>query len=135
MPSADSPKESFGPSKENPSLTNDLFQAPGDAYTMPVQKFRSFEDAEHDLWVFVPDDRYFERLRNFYKFASRFLVVRRPTQILKFRSIQEANAQADSLLWEGLESLQKTDGAEYKSQITSINWLLSFGMWDLDSGI
>lgn len=58
---------------------------------MPVKKFKSFEDAERDLWVFEPDDQYFERLRKFYEFASRFLVVRRPGQILKFRSIQEAN--------------------------------------------
>ena len=76
---------------------------------MPVQKFKSFEEAERGLWVFEPDDRYIERLRRFYKFAASFLTVRRPGFILKFRSIQEANEHAQSLSMEGLNPSLKTN--------------------------
>jgi hypothetical protein len=60
---------------------------------MPIKKFKSFEDAERDLWVFQPDERYYKRLRAFYNFAAKFQVGRFPRAIFKFRSIQEAKSQ------------------------------------------
>jgi hypothetical protein len=72
---------------------------------MPVKKFKSFEEAERDLWVFEPDDRYYERLRGFYNFAAKFSVARFPRAIFKFRSMQEANRQADSVISGRGESL------------------------------
>jgi hypothetical protein len=60
---------------------------------MPVKKFKSFEEAERDLWVFEPDERYYERLRGFYNFAAKFSVARFPSAVFKFRTIQEAKSQ------------------------------------------
>jgi hypothetical protein len=60
---------------------------------MPVKKFKSFEEAERDLWVFEPDERYYKRLRAFYNFAAKFCLARFPSAVFKFRSIQEAKSQ------------------------------------------
>lgn len=58
---------------------------------MSVKKYKSFEAAERDLWTFHPDDRYYQRLRAFYIFATRFHFPRSPRVVLKFRTIGEAN--------------------------------------------
>lgn len=39
---------------------------------MPVQKFKTFEEAERALWVLNPDEKYFERVKQMFEFWDKF---------------------------------------------------------------
>ena len=57
---------------------------------MTVYKYKSFEEAEKALWNFNPDQRYFDRIKQFWNFASK-LSPAKPFKkgIVKFHSITE----------------------------------------------
>jgi len=57
---------------------------------MPIQKFKSFEEAERALWNFNPDNEYYKKLRAFYKLFSKLLKFSYPQGVFKFRSFEEA---------------------------------------------
>jgi hypothetical protein len=61
---------------------------------MPVKKFRSFEEAERDLWTFRPDARYYKRVRAFYGLAVRLHAPSLPRGVFKFRTMEEASSSA-----------------------------------------
>ena len=57
---------------------------------MPVQKFKTFEEAERALWNYNPDSDYYKKLREFYKLFSRLSKFSYPKGVFKFRSLEEA---------------------------------------------
>ena len=57
---------------------------------MPVQKFKTFEDAERALWNANPDSDYFKKLRAFFKLFSKLSKFSYPEGVFKFRSLEEA---------------------------------------------
>ena len=63
---------------------------------MPVKKFRTFEEAERDLWSLRPDERYYQKLRAFYALALKLRIPLFPRGISKFRTIEEAGKQVNS---------------------------------------
>lgn len=57
---------------------------------MGVKKFKTFEEARKDQWVFEPDDAYYRRIRKFYQFAFRLNPPQQAQGIFKFRNLSEA---------------------------------------------
>ena len=62
-----------------------------------IKKFKTFEEAEHDLLCFNPDEAYYKRVIEFYELASH-LIKRKPFKgVLKFKTFEEAQAHKESL--------------------------------------
>jgi len=56
---------------------------------MPVEKFRTFDDARRALWLPSGDPRILERLA---RLAARARVLPRPRGVTRFRTLAEAKA-------------------------------------------
>ena len=74
---------------------------------MPVQKFRTFNEAEKALWCFEPDEEYFRKLREMYSLARELNPIRYPQGVFKYRSIEEAQQQQREWEMEHARSLRK----------------------------
>lgn len=68
---------------------------------MPVKKFKSFEEAEKDLWCFKPDENYYKRIKKLFKEASELSNTHYPPGVYKYKTFKEA--QDDMHRWQ-LES-------------------------------
>lgn len=64
---------------------------------MPVQKFKTFEEAERALWKPHPDEAYYDRVAELWDFAEKLNPISFPKGILKFRTIEEANKHREEL--------------------------------------
>ena len=64
---------------------------------MPVQKFKTFEDAEKALWNFQPDDKYFARVAAHWDFANALNPIKYPKGIFKFKTMEEANEHREAI--------------------------------------
>ena len=63
---------------------------------MPVQKFKSYQDAREALWCFSPDDQYYQQIKEFWYTVSCLRPMRRyPHGVSKFKSVDEASAKMD----------------------------------------
>lgn len=64
---------------------------------MPIQRFRTQEEARQALWLPSGDPRIGPRLRQLWAFARRLLPPGRkfPRGVQKFRSIEEANRERE----------------------------------------
>jgi hypothetical protein len=60
---------------------------------MPVYKYKTFEDAERALWNLNPDEAYFHRVAELWRFADHLCSMAYPQGIFKYRSIEEADNQ------------------------------------------
>ena len=60
---------------------------------MPLQRFRTFEAARRALWTTSDDPRLPGRIRNLWHTGSRLSPLLRPPGMMKFRSIEDANAE------------------------------------------
>jgi len=56
-----------------------------------VKKFKSFEDAERDLWNFSPDSSYYKRITEFYRLASKLTHFSNVPGVSKYETLKEAN--------------------------------------------
>lgn len=55
-----------------------------------IKKFKTFEDAERDLWIIKPDKDYFRRVFGFLdEFFLRF-IKKFPRGIYKYKTFEEA---------------------------------------------
>ena len=64
---------------------------------MPVQKFKTFQEAERALVNFNPDKAYFKRLEELWNFANKLNPIAYPRGVFKFRTIEEANKHRDEI--------------------------------------
>ena len=58
---------------------------------MPIQKFRTFEEAEHALWNLHPDIHYYRRVAELWNFAAKLRPMRCERGVSKFKTWEEAN--------------------------------------------
>ena len=65
---------------------------------MAVYKYKTFEDAEQDLWNFNTDKRFFRKIHELFIFAAKLNPVNCPRGIYKYKTIEEAQEQR--LEWE-----------------------------------
>jgi hypothetical protein len=72
---------------------------------MPVQKFKTFEEAEKALWNFHPDEAYYARVAELWDFANKLNPISYPKGIFKFRTIEEANKHREE--WELAYAIKK----------------------------
>ena len=64
---------------------------------MPVQKFKSFQEAEEALWVMKPDEDYYKKVANHWEFVKKFRPAEIPKGVFKFKSIKKANKHRDQI--------------------------------------
>ena len=59
---------------------------------MPVQKFKTFEEASQALWNYKPDAEYYRQVRELYKLYCRLSKFNYPHGVFKFKTFEEAEA-------------------------------------------
>ena len=65
---------------------------------MPVKKYKTFEDAEKDLWVLNPDEEYYKKIWELFKFSSEILKSRNIRRgVFKYKTFEEA--EKDKFKW------------------------------------
>jgi hypothetical protein len=64
---------------------------------MPVQKFKTFEEAEKSLWNLKPDDAYVARVAELWEFANKLNPISYPKGVFKFKTIEEANKHREEV--------------------------------------
>ena len=62
---------------------------------MPVQKFKTFEEAEQALWCFKPDKEYFKRVERLFEMASKLYKPNYPKGVHKYKTFEDAQAELD----------------------------------------
>ena len=73
---------------------------------MPVQKFKTFEEAEKALWTFQPDKSYFRRLSALYRFTRELNPISYPRGVFKYHSLEDAQQQQQEWELEHAKSLR-----------------------------
>ena len=63
---------------------------------MPVQRFRSFEDARRALWVDSRDPSLAARIRRVWRLSARLAAPTPRRGVIRFRSMEEANRERDA---------------------------------------
>jgi hypothetical protein len=64
---------------------------------MPVQKFKTFEEAEKALITYYPDEAYYKRVAQLWDFANKLNPISWPRGIFKFKTIEEANKHREEI--------------------------------------
>lgn len=64
---------------------------------MPVQKFKNFEDAERAVVINEPNEAYFKRVAQLFRFANKLNPIKWPKGIFKFRTIEDANKHREEI--------------------------------------
>lgn len=72
---------------------------------MSVQRFRDLDEARRALWTTSDDPRLGERLRRLWRFSARLAKQSVPHGILRFRTIEEANAERERRIAERVQGL------------------------------
>jgi len=66
---------------------------------MPIQKFKSFQEAEEALWCFRPNMAYYQSLRQFWDTIARLHPLKKyPHGITRYKSTVEADQKMDEWL-------------------------------------
>lgn len=65
---------------------------------MPVQKFRTMEEARRALWISADDPNLIPRIRQMWEFTTRIAPYPIRKGVRKFRNMTEANQERES--WE-----------------------------------
>ena len=76
---------------------------------MPVQKFRSFEEAREALWGEPGDPGYLRQIAWLWAFSARVAPRRYPKGVHRYRSIGEANRAREE--WDLLAHEGRADAA------------------------
>jgi hypothetical protein len=58
---------------------------------MPIEKFKTFQEAEEALWCSNPDEKYYKKIEKFLEFVHSINKPSCPPGIYKFKTIEEAN--------------------------------------------
>lgn len=73
---------------------------------MPVQRFRTLDDARRDLWLAPGDPKLWARIRNLWEFSARLAPCTMPRGVRKFRTVEEANQDRDRWTQERIRTLR-----------------------------
>ena len=73
---------------------------------MPVQRFRTFDDARRDLWLPPGDPKLLARIRSLWEFSARLAPCAMPQGVRKFRSLEEANQDRDRWTQQRIDTLR-----------------------------
>jgi hypothetical protein len=63
-----------------------------------IQKFSTFEEADEALYCFQPDEEYYERVARLWDFVDMLCPRQCARGIFRYRSIREANDEAEAWL-------------------------------------
>jgi hypothetical protein len=63
-----------------------------------IQKFSTFQEADEAVYCFEPDREYFERIASLWDFVDWVCPGKYSRGIFRYRSIEEANEQAEEWL-------------------------------------
>ncbi len=65
---------------------------------MPVKKYKTFEEAEKDLWIINPDEKYYEKVWKMFEFSTEILKNKNvPRGVFKYKTFEEA--EKDKFKW------------------------------------
>ena len=64
---------------------------------MTVKKYKTFEDAEKDLWVLTPDKRYYKKILKLFDNRLFSKINKCPKGIFKYKTFEDA--EKDKLKW------------------------------------
>jgi hypothetical protein len=73
---------------------------------MPVQRFRTFDDARRALWADEDDPQLTTRIRRLWCFSTRFVPHCVPRGVRKFRNVEEANLERDAWITQRVRILR-----------------------------
>jgi hypothetical protein len=73
---------------------------------LPIQRFRSLDEARRALWVDPSDPALPNRIRRLWRFSARLARLNPPRGVQRFRSIEEANAERGRQETERVRALQ-----------------------------
>ena len=65
---------------------------------MPVNKYKSFQDARDAQLVKNPDEKYYKMLSGFYNAFGKIFTKKFPHGVFKFKNIEEAQKQKEEWL-------------------------------------
>jgi hypothetical protein len=77
---------------------------------MPIQRFRSLDDARRALWVAPDDPALVTRIRQVWRFSARLLDRRIPRGLRRFTSIEAANAERERWIADRIDALVRERG-------------------------
>ena len=63
---------------------------------MPLIKYKTFEEADSDLWCFNPDSDYYKRIEKLFKLACSLHNVKYPKGVYKYKTFEEAQEMLDN---------------------------------------
>ncbi len=64
---------------------------------MPIQKFKTLEEAEKAIAISEPDEAYFKRVAQLWDFANKVNPISYPKGLFKFKTIEEANKHREEI--------------------------------------
>lgn len=77
---------------------------------MPIQRFRSLDEAGRALWVAPDDPALVTRIRQVWRFSARLLDRRIPRGLRRFTSIEAANAERERWIADRIDALVRERG-------------------------
>ena len=63
---------------------------------MPIKKYKSFEAASKDLWIYEPDENYYQKLKEIFEFWSKLSDNKREKGITKIKEFPLPNIGENS---------------------------------------
>jgi hypothetical protein len=72
---------------------------------VPIQRFRTLDEARRALWVAPDDPALFTRIRHVWRFSARLLDRRIPRGLRRFSSIEAANAERERWIADRIDAL------------------------------
>jgi hypothetical protein len=79
---------------------------------MPIQRFRTHDDARRALWCDREDPDLHRRIARLWAAGARLVPLRIPRGLRKFRSIEEANREREEWVTERVRTLAATRSAK-----------------------
>jgi len=64
---------------------------------MPVKKFKTFDEAERDLWCMEPDEAYYKRVIKLFDTTRKLYKPKLKPGLYKYKTIHEAQAHLEEM--------------------------------------